>query len=102
MNNSYFDLRKKENIRPIELQNKEQLYLDLLKIEHSWSGRIDTNIGNTFVMEAEQLLVNSIELFEQGYFDCAYYSLRSAVELSTVMVFLTDMPYEESKDYLEA
>lgn len=102
MADSYIEWRKHENVRALVLPNKEQYYLDLLNIEHSWSGRVDTNIGNTFVMEAEQQLVNAIELFEQGYFDCAYYSLRSAVDLSTTMVFLADMPDCERDNYLEA
>jgi len=58
--------------------------------------------GNTFIMEAEQLLVNALELFEMGYFDCAYYSLRSCVEVSTIIVFLSDMPEDESYTYTEA
>ena len=99
---SFFDWRKNQYIYPITLPNKEQYYLDLLNIEHSWSGRMDTNVGNTFVMEAEQQLINAIELFEHGYFDCAYYSLRSAVDLSTTMVFLVDMPDDERNNYLEA
>jgi len=98
--NGFVEWRSSENIKPLPLPNKEQYYLDLMNIEHSWSGRMDTNIGNTFIMEAEQLLVNAIELFEKGYFDCAYYSLRSAVELSTTMVFLTDLP--EPDDYFNA
>ena len=76
--------------------------MDLLNIEHSWSGRLDNNVSNTFIMEAEQQLVNAIELFEEGYFDCAYYSLRSAVDISTTMVFILDMPDAEKKDYLGA
>ena len=100
MANGFVEWRSSENIKPLPLPNKEQYYLDLLNIEHSWSGRVDTNIGNTFIMEAEQLLVNAIELFEKGYFDCAYYSLRSAVELSTTMVFLTDLP--EANSYFKA
>lgn len=102
MNDTYFDTRKHENIRPMELPNKQQYYFDLLNIEHSWSGRMDGNICNTFIMEAEQQLVNAIELFEQGYFDCAYYSLRSAVDLSTTMVFLIDMPDEKCEQFLQA
>ncbi|MBQ7718055.1 MAG: teicoplanin resistance protein VanZ [Clostridia bacterium] len=102
MADSYIEWRKREHVRPMLLPNKEQYYIDLLNIEHSWSGRLDTNIGNTFVMEAEQQLVNAIELFEQGYFDCAYYSLRSAVDMSTTMVFLADMPDSERDNYLEA
>lgn len=99
---SYITRRKNENIKTIALPNKEKYYLDLLNIEHSWSGRVDTNICNTFIMEAEQQLVNAIELFELGYFDCAYYSLRSAVDISTTMVFLSDMPDEDREKYLAA
>ena len=92
--------RKKQNIRSVEIPNKEKLYWALLNIEHSWSGRMDLwNIGNTFIMESEQMLVNAIELFEMGYFDSAYYSLRSAVDISTTMVFLADMPSDEREQY---
>jgi len=96
MHASYMEWRKKQNIRPLSLPNKSKFYYDLINIEHSWSGRIDIgNIGNTFVMEAEQQIINAIEVFEQGYFDSAYYALRSAVELSTTMVYLADMPDEK-------
>ncbi len=96
----FLDRRKGQNLYPIEIPNKDKYYDDLLNIENSWSGRIDANSCNTFIMEAEQLLINAMELFEQGYFDCAYYSLRSAVDVSTTMVFLSDMPEEERSKYL--
>jgi hypothetical protein len=102
LGNPYMDWRSHENVRPVELKNKEQFYSDLINIEHSWSGRIDGNICNAFIMEAEQQLVNAIELFEQGYFDCAYYSLRSAVDISTTMVFLDDIPDDEREKFLSA
>lgn len=102
MTDSYVSWRKNQNIKPIELPNKVTFYSDLINIEHSWSGRMDTNICNTFIMEAEQQLVNAMEMFELGYFDCAYYSLRSAVDISTTMVFLSDMPDEDREKYLSA
>lgn len=102
MSDHYINFRKTKNIRPISLTNKEQYYFDLQNIENSWTGRIDANLCNTFVMEAEQQLVNAIELFEMGYFDCAYYSLRSAVEVSTTMVYLSDLPEAEKEKQLEA
>lgn len=95
---NYVEWRKKQNIRSVVLPEKEKLFLDLMNIEHSWSGRADTNIGNTFIMEADQLLINAMELFEMGYFDCAYFSLRSAIDVSTTMVFLCDI--EEREKYL--
>ena len=102
MTDSYVDWRKNQNIKPIALPNKVKFYSDLINVEHSWSGRMDTNICNTFIMEAEQQLVNAIEMFEFGYFDCAYYSLRSAVDISTTMVFLSDMPDDDREKYLSA
>ena len=102
MTDSYINWRKGQNLRPYTLSNKEEYYSDLINIEHSWSGRMDTNICNTFIMEAEQLLVNAMEMFELGYFDCAYYALRSAVDISTTMVFLSDMPDDARNNYLDA
>ena len=69
MSFDYTEWRKTENLHPVTIPNKDDLYIDLINIEHSWSGRMDTNIGNTFIMEANQLLINAIELFDMGYFD---------------------------------
>lgn len=103
MCDSYVEWRKKEYLRPINLPNKDKFYMDLINIEHSWSGRMDVwSLGNTFIMEAEQQLINAIELFEAGYFDCAYYSLRSSVDVSTTIVFLSDMPKEERTKFTDA
>lgn len=102
MSDHYVKWRKNENLRPIDLPNKEKLFFDIQNIEHSFSGRLgDWNVINTFVAEAAQQLINAIELFEMGYFDCAYYSLRSAVDVSTTMVFLSDMPEEEREAKFE-
>ena len=103
LSDNYIEWRKRENIKPNTLPNKDKFYMDLINIEHSWSGRMDVwSIGNTFIMEAEQQLINAIELFEAGYFDCAYYSLRSAVDVSTTIVFLVDMPEDERTKFTDA
>lgn len=73
-----------------------------MNIEHSFSGRMDIRLANTFIMEAVQLIVNSINLFELGYFDAAYYSLRPAIEISTTIVFLADMPEDEREEKMDA
>lgn len=44
---------------------------------------MDTPYANTFIMESVKLAVNAILLFEMGYFDCAYYSLRQSIEVAT-------------------
>lgn len=99
---SFTDFRERKNIVPIQIPNKDKYYIDLLNIEDSWSGRADViSVANVFILEAEQQLRNSIELFEMGYFDCAFYSLRSAVDVATTIVFLADMPESERDQYLE-
>lgn len=100
-NFKYSEWRKKENIKPYEIPNVEKYFEDLMNIEHSFSGRMDIPLSNTFIMEAVQLVVNSISLFELGYFDNAYYSLREAIEISTTIVYLSDMPDEERKEKME-
>lgn len=88
-----------EYIRPLELHNKAKIIDDLNNIENSWSGRMDGNVCNRFILESEQLIINSLHLFELGYFDAAYYSLRASIELSTTMNFLDDMPEKERTEW---
>lgn len=100
-NFKYSELRKNENIKRYEIPNEENYFEDLMNIEHSFSGRMDIPLANTFIMEAVQLVINSISLFELGYFDSAYYSLREAIEISTTIVYLSDMPDEERRKKME-
>ena len=97
----YSNWRKNKNIKRYEIPNVERYFEDLMNIEHSFSGRMDVPLANTFIMEAVQLVVNSISLFELGYFDNAYYSLREAIEISTTIVYLSDMPDEERRKKME-
>lgn len=85
-----FEYRETQNIVPIPLENKDQLYRDLMNIEHSWTGRLDVMFSNQFFQEAVQLIVNSIVLFEKGYFDSAFYSLRQSLEITTTIVYFVD------------
>lgn len=98
---SVYENRKKEYIKEFEIYNKEELIWDIFNIEHSFSGRMDTPYANLFIEEAVQLIINAIELFEKGYFDCAYYSLREAIEVSTTIVFLSDLSDVERKERLK-
>ena len=42
--------------------------------------------------KACQLLANSVRLFELGYFDCAFYSIRQSMELSLSGLYLFSNP----------
>lgn len=48
-------------------------------------------------MELVQLITNAISLFEKGYFDSAYYSLRQSLETALIMVYLSDLEGDKEK-----
>lgn len=48
--------------------------------------------SNTFFEEACQMLANSINLYQQGFFDAAFYSLRQSIELSIGTLYLNAKP----------
>lgn len=91
----------KQYLIQTQIPNKNDLLFDILEIQNNMTGRIGSSVANSFILESSQLLVNSIFLFERGFFDCAYYSLRQALELSTTMVYLSDMPVETRKQKLK-
>lgn len=102
MSDPFVEWIENNNIKPIKIDIKKKLLFDISYIERSWTGRTDAQIANTFILEAAQLLVNSLILFEKGYFDCAYYSLRQSPELSTTMIYLSDIPEKERIDKTNA
>lgn len=82
--------REVQHLIPTKLENKDEYYSDLLDILNSWSGRTDVIYSNNFFIEALNLITNAIVLFEKGYFDCAFYSLRQSIEVSLTIAFLAD------------
>ncbi|NQF12572.1 teicoplanin resistance protein VanZ [Brevibacillus sp. HB1.3] len=88
------------NLMPLELPEKKSYYSDLVNLEQSWTGRVDAQLANTFIQESVQLIINAIVLFEKGYLDCAYYSLRQSLEVSTTMVYLMELEPEVKKEEL--
>lgn len=79
-----------QDIIPIKLKHKERYYQDLKNVEYSWTSRVDVMFSNIFFNEAIQLIINSMQLFERGYFDAAFYSLRQSLEISTIIVYFVD------------
>lgn len=82
------DLVENEFLSPIEIKNKEEYYYDLDNILYSNVDRADALNSNLFFQEAGKLISNAILLFEKGYFDCAFYSLRQSLELSVTTLYL--------------
>lgn len=82
--------REEQHLIPIKIENKDEYYLDLWDVVDSQSGRADIIYSNNFFFEAKNLITNAIVLFEKGYFDCAFYSLRQSIEVSLTIAFLAD------------
>lgn len=101
-NNFFIDWMENDHLQICKLKNKKEYYEDLQVIDDSITGRADAFIANHFIYEAKYLIINAIRLYELGYFDCAYYSLREAIEMSTTMVYLVDIPENEKKEKLNA
>lgn len=98
--NIFINFKENNHLYKYTIANKEQYYSDLDFFDDSMTGRIDAQIANTFIYEAKYLIINAIKLFELGYFDCAYYSLREAIEISTTMIYLVDIPISERNNKL--
>lgn len=63
------------------------------------TGRGDVMFCNAFLQEAIQLLANAIFLYEDGYFDCAFYSVRQASEVFDTMLYLVHVDEEKRKKW---
>lgn len=72
----------------IQIPEREQFLL-FLHSQMLYTGRVDIMYCNSFLSEAIQLLINSIFLYEEGYFDCAFYSVRQASEVLNSMLYLS-------------
>lgn len=76
-------------VHPIQLENAEEYLLDIDTIRYATTGNINAWDSNRFFEEATQMLINAIALFEQGFFDTAFYSMRESIEISIGTLYLT-------------
>ena len=100
MVNNYEKNLLERYLKPVEIENKEFYYSLIYEISESLTSGIivdlfHSNKINMIITEACQSLANSIRLYEFGYFDDAYYSMRSAIELATIMLDVGDNEYEK-------
>ncbi len=79
---------KNDSLQKCTVTNSEELLSELSYMQSLVSGRIDVWFSNNFLSEAVQLLINSIFLMEDGYFDCAFYSIRQSAETMNNMLLL--------------
>ena len=100
MVHTYEKILQERYLKPISIENNEYYYSLIYEISESltWEIAVDffhSNKINMIITEAGQSLANSIKLYEFGYFDDAYYSMRSAIELATIMLDVGDNEYEK-------
>lgn len=100
MKSNYEKILQERYLKPIKIENKEYYYSLIYEISESLTSGIivdlfHSNRINMIITEAGQSLANSIKLYELGYFDDAYYSMRSAIELATIMLDVGDNEYEK-------
>lgn len=70
---------------------QREVTLDALRsLELMTVGRADRFFCNSFLTESVRLLINSVFLYEEGYFDCAFYSIRQATEIVNNMLYIAN------------
>ncbi len=89
LNTGIIDWIREQNKTKCELPEGKELLLYLHSVMLV-TGRSDIMYCNSFLSEATQLLINSIFLYEEGYFDCAFYSVRQASEVFNAMLYLSE------------
>ena len=79
-------------VRKFILPNASDYLWDIENITWAETGLIDAFEANRFFDEASQMIANSIFLFQKGFFDTAFYSLRQSIEISIGTLYLTANP----------
>lgn len=85
-------------VRKFRLPNASDYLWDIENITWAETGLIDAFEANRFFDEASQMIANSIFLFQKGFFDTAFYSLRQSIEMSIGTLYLTANP-EKMKEW---
>lgn len=88
-----------ENKQCLILPEHDELLLCLHRLSNMMTGQINIMFCNSFISEAIQLLINSIFLYEDGYFDCAFYSIRQASEVANNMLYFSNVEKGELKKW---
>lgn len=78
------------------LPNHDKL-IGYLRALFPMTGILDKMFCNGFMTESIELLKHGIFLYEDGYFDCAFYSVRQSIENMNNMLFLSENEDELGK-----
>lgn len=75
-------------VAPIDFPQGEDYISDIEMITMSITGILEAQVSNMTLNESCMMLINAIKVFEMGFFDCAFYSLRQTIELSIGGIYL--------------
>lgn len=84
-------------VRKFVLPNAADYLYDIEIIRCAEIDLIEVWETNKFFYEASQMIANSIYLFQEGFFDAAFYSLRQSIEISIGTLYLTANPAKMNK-----
>ncbi len=76
------------DVTPIDFPQGKEYIFDILALTMSDTGIIGAQMANLTCDESCRMLINAIKLFQMGYYDCAFYSIRQAIELSISGIYL--------------
>lgn len=79
-------------LHKFNLPDADEYIYAINNIQLATTGFINAMESNKFFAEACQMIINAIRLYQDGYFDCAFYSLRQSIELSIGTIFLNANP----------
>lgn len=79
-------------LHKFNLPDADEYIYAINNIQMATTGFIKAMESNKFFAEACQMIINAIRLYQDGYFDCAFYSLRQSIELSIGTIFLNANP----------
>ena len=78
------------------LPDHDQL-MTYLRCLYPTTGFGDKLFCNGFMMESVELLKHGVFLYEEGYFDCAFYSVRQSIENMNNMLYVSNNDVDFSK-----
>lgn len=64
--------------------------ISIIRMLYPTTGIVQNLFCNSFMLEAVELIKHSIFLYEEGFFDCAFYSLRQSIEILNNMLLCAD------------
>lgn len=81
----------------LPLENADEYISDAKFVLTNMTGFLQHFNSNYHFREACQMIINAIRLFQEGYYDCAFYSLRESIEICLNALYLDAKSFEYAK-----